>query len=131
MEISVMQIDPTLSLPEPWYTEVIVEGAKIDEPGLYEWEIAGRGCYIGKYKKIPRPRKEYVRNLRRLIKHLPYRLSNADGYRKIHHELARAHRDGIAITLTILKNPKPDEINAREQELIAERGNLNGSYNAR
>ena len=112
-------------LPRSWFEFRIADGADCSRPGLYEWHIEGVGRYIGKFKRINRPRKEYGRNVARLINGLPYRKGKPDGFRRIHVELAQAVRSGRRIELTILENPPLADINRRELELIAERGSLN------
>jgi hypothetical protein len=49
-----------------------------------------------------------------------------NSFRRIHRELAEAVRQGRRVTLTILENPPEGELGRREQELIRERGTLNG-----
>lgn len=105
---------------------MVAEGVDTLRPGLYEWHIEGVGRYIGKYKRIRRPTREYWRNVVRLLAGRNYRKGEPDGYRRIHRELAAAFREGRAVTLTILENCPPGEIDRRERELIAERGDLNG-----
>ena len=101
-------------------------GVDIDRPGLYEWRIEGTGSYIGQYRWISRPRREYGLNVARLINGLPYRKGNLDGFRRIHRELAAALMEGRRIELVILENGERPALNDRERELIRERGNLNG-----
>ena len=113
-------------LPAAWFTCVIAAGVACTKPGIYQWTIEGVGTYIGKFGRIRRPTKEYGRNVARLLAGLPYRLGKPDQFRAIHHALADAVRAGRVITLTILENAEPDEINRRERDLIAERGTLNG-----
>jgi hypothetical protein len=107
------------------YPCIVNDGVNISLPGLYEWKIGERGSYIGKYKRIKRPTREYGRNVKRLMEGKAYRLNNPDGFRKIHLELAEAHRKGWAITLIILENAQESEINRCERKLIADRGALN------
>jgi hypothetical protein len=120
-----------LVLPRSWYAYRVNDGVDEKQSGLYEWKIEGRGSYIGKYKRITRPTKEYGRNVTKILEKRPYRSGNRDGFRRIHHELAEAHRDGRKIILIILENPRESEINRRERELIAERGALNNSPHGR
>jgi hypothetical protein len=47
-----------------WFTLVLVEGATLDLPGIYEWQIEGAGSYVGKFKHGSRPLGDYSRNLR-------------------------------------------------------------------
>ena len=113
-------------LPADWYRYVVAPGVSEDVPGIYEWHIEGTGSYIGQFGCIRRPRKEYGRNVIRLLNKRPYRAGNPDGFRRIHLELVNAHRTGARITLTILENiPDRIERNRRERELIAIRGVLN------
>ena len=81
--------DPTnpVTLPQDWYIYVVNDGVNVDQPGLYEWAIEGVGTYIGKYKRIRRPTKEYARNVVRLLNNKPYRVGNPNGFRRIHREL--------------------------------------------
>jgi hypothetical protein len=112
-------------LPDGWFTLEMANGADCSRPGLYEWHIEGMGSYIGKFKRIRRPTKEYGRNVLRLLRREAYRKSKPEGVRRIHHELAEAVRLGRRIRLIILENPPLREINRREQELIRDRGSLN------
>jgi hypothetical protein len=112
-------------LPRDWYRYIVVDGVREDSPGIYEWQIEGRGSYIGKYKTINRPTRAYTRNVANLLNKRPYRLNKPDAFRRIHRELEQAHRDRRKITLIILENVDPADINRREHELIAERGALN------
>jgi hypothetical protein len=110
-------------LPRHWYTFRLE--CDPTKPGLYEWRIEGAGSYIGKYGRARRPTREYGRNVHRLLNGRPYRLSRPDGFRRIHRELAQAHRDGRRIELIMFENCEPDALDRREMEVIAERGNLN------
>jgi hypothetical protein len=113
-------------LPEGWCDYVLLDGVTEEKSGIYEWYIDDVGSYIGKYKKIKRPRKEYKRNVQRILNGMPYRLSRPNRFRRIHRELEKAWRDGRKITLTILENVENDiERHIRERELIVERGILN------
>jgi hypothetical protein len=105
-----------------WYKEVPAPSVDPALPGLYEWRIAGVGCYIGQYTHVRRPRREYGLNVGRILAHRPYRKSKPEGFRLIHHELAKAAQAGIGITLELLENQtSKDDRNCRERELIAER----------
>jgi hypothetical protein len=120
-----MSNEHALRLPKDWYEYVVIDGVDEARPGIYEWNIDGRGIYVGKYKRIGRPLKEYGRNVHNILNGKPYRRSKPDAFRRIHHELAQAHREGRRIRLTILENVDLLRINERERELIAERGSLN------
>lgn len=119
------QTDP-FTLPDGWYCYRVNDGVDTKKPGIYQWRIEGAGSYIGKYGRIRRPTKEYRRNLIRLLNSRAYRKANPGGYRRIHHELACAHREGRRIELIILENVCADKINEREGELIKLLGTLNG-----
>lgn len=116
----------TTPLAKDWCTVTVIAGVDTGKPGIYEWIIAGAGSYIGKYTSIRRPTREYALNVERLLNGRPYRKGDAEGYRRIHHELAWACHDGRRIDLVILENVDPDNINAREGQLREERGTLNG-----
>ena len=120
------QADLTLTLPADWYRYVVATGAREDVPGIYEWRIDGVGIYIGKFKRIRRPTREYGLNVQRILRGQPYRKGKPAQFRHIHRALEEAYRAGLPITLTILENPPVEEINRREAELIQERGTLNG-----
>ncbi len=117
-------------LPPNWYTYVRHTGVDESKPGIYEWKIEGVGSYIGKYKRISRPTKHYTRNVERKLNGEYYRRGNPDGFRFIHEELEKAHLNDRPIELHILENVELRSINAREAELINERGLLNrtGQY---
>jgi hypothetical protein len=114
-----------ITLPDNWHDIIVVDGVHKHLPGIYEWQIEGRGSYIGKYTHISRPLKEYGRNVTKIVNGRPYRPANPDGFRYIHRELHAAHRECRKITLIILENGEPTQLGRREAELIAERGNLN------
>lgn len=115
-----------IKLPPTWCTVVRPAGLNEKASGLYQWEIEGAGVYVGKFKRLTRPTQEYARNVTRLLNKQPYRANKLEHpFRRIHRELAQAHRDGREITLTILANVDPAEIKAAELALIRERGNLN------
>jgi hypothetical protein len=118
-------LDP-VPLPPDWYEYEVKKGVDTSKPGLYEWEIEEVGSYIGKYKRITRPTKEYPRNINNLLLGRGYRKKKPDGFRRIHRALAEAHIKKRKIKLIILENAQEPEINHRERELIAERGALNG-----
>jgi hypothetical protein len=121
-----MSNEHTLRLPKDWYEYVVVKGVDEARPGIYEWNIDGCGTYIGKYTHISRPVREYGKNVYNLLNGKAYRRSKPDAFRRIHRELAQAHRERRRIRLTILENVDLSRINERERQLIAERGSLNG-----
>lgn len=116
-----------MTLADGWFQLELSDGATLEAPGIYEWSIEGVGTYIGKFRRKSRPIRHYHRNVKRLLDGLPYRLSNPDGFRHIHRELANAVTAGKVIVLTILENPDPAELNERERQLIRQRGTLNRS----
>lgn len=118
--------NPTELLPLGWYQYILTDGVNETLPGIYEWRIEGVGSYIGKYSQIRRPKWEYEKNVLKILNGWPYRPRKPDKFRRIHRELAKAHRDGRHITLIILENVDPSSLNQRENELITERGALNG-----
>jgi len=121
-----MENDEIRKLPADWYQHEIREGVRLDLPGIYEWIVEGSGRYIGKYTHQSRPFREYERNVLRILRGHAYRPRKPDGFRRIHRSLAQAVLDGRRITLVILENCSLDRLHAREAELIAERGTLNG-----
>ena len=105
-----------------WFTEVVAAGVNPDWPGIYEWRIEGVGVYIGQYGRVRRPRREYARNVERLLAREPYRKGDPEGFRKVHRKLAEARDKDRAITLTFLENHEAkSDRNRRERELIEER----------
>lgn len=113
-------------LPQDWCEYKISQNVDVDRPGLYEWTIEGCGSYMGKYGRITRPTREYQRNVQNLLNGKKYRLGKPTKFRRIHRELGAAFLSGRTITLTILENAEGLELLQREQELIDERGTLNG-----
>lgn len=100
---------------------------RLDLPLIYMWEIhdgdgALLGRYVGKAKNgAKRPRTHYSRNVANILLGERYRKGNPDGYRRIHHALAEAQRQGHSITLQYLCNVMPGEnINIIEQRKILE-----------
>lgn len=103
--------------------DVISNNIKESQPLIYMWEIFDGdnkivGRYIGKAKAgSKRPLKHYKRNISRLIAGKPYRKSNPNGYRQVHHALAAAVRNDFKIKLTLLCNIENGE-NINEIELV-------------
>lgn len=117
------RLKPTIKIPD---------GVTLDKPGIYEWAITyADGSirrYVGKFTRRSRPMREYRANVERILDKRPYRKASPEGFRYVHHELAKAASDGRAVVLTILENALPEDLNRREQALIRERGaTLNGS----
>jgi hypothetical protein len=99
----------------------------VDEasPLIYLWEVSDGANviyrYVGKAQRGARPpRTHYRRNVRNLLRNLPYRPGNRDGYREVHRQLACAVRNGHDITLRFVRNVEPGEdiycIEREEQE---------------
>jgi hypothetical protein len=118
--------DSFKTLPINWFSLVVAPGVDTSMPGVYQWEIEGVGLYVGKYTHFSRPMVEYERNVIKMLNRRPYRPKKPTAFRRIHRELYAAALAGIAVKLTILENCQPDRLTARERELIAERGTLNG-----
>lgn len=91
---------------------------------IYLWEIkdsTGRVLYryVGKSDVgAKRPLRHYSRNVRNLMNGRPYRRGNPDGFRKVHHELAKAILLGYKVTLSFLCNvPDGADIYAVEKTM--------------
>ncbi len=119
-------------LSDDWCAMVIREGVDLAKPGIYRWEIQGavvgneNGIDIGKYTRSSRPRHEYRRNVARILNGVDSHHKNGK-FRRIHDALADAVRERRQITLTILANAEPADLNSLEQAFIkSERANLNG-----
>jgi hypothetical protein len=107
----------------------IDNGANIvaDQSLIYMWEIISStdgkllGRYIGKSSKgASRPLTHYSRNVANLLAEKPYRKDNPDGFRRIHHALANAMRNGSVVKLVYLSNvAEGEDINHRERYFIA------------
>jgi len=105
--------------------EVANGGIEQDSPLIYMWEIRTQsgdlvGRYVGKAKAgASRPLKHYRRNVQNLLASKPYRKSNPNGYRRVHHALADAHRLGHTIVLSFLcKVDVAEDINEVERQCI-------------
>ena len=98
---------------------IILDKVDLDRPGIYAWKLENIGVYIGKYTRKSRPLREYDKNVRRLLNSQPYRPKKPDGFRRVHHALAKAVQEKTKIELHILENCTPDQHNNREQHLIA------------
>jgi hypothetical protein len=97
-------------------------------PLIYMWEIHSLdgellGRYVGKAKAgANRPFKHYRRNVLNLLRKKPYRKAKPDGYRRVHHALARAEREGLQVTLQFLCNVGSHEnMDEVEQKYIREK----------
>jgi hypothetical protein len=107
---------------------ILAQDVSLDKPGIYAWEIEGKGVYVGKYTHKSRPLREYEKNVRRLLAGEPYRPQKPHGFRRVHHALAEAVVAGRQIILHILENCDAEDLDARERYLIDElaSGGLNG-----
>ena len=110
---------------QSWFLRDSPSHIDINLPGIYEWQIAGVGSYIGKSKRLKRRLREYPNNVRKLIAGLPYRAGKPQSFRLIHHELCRPREEKRQVIFTIVENCPLTELNEREQFWIAERGVLN------
>jgi hypothetical protein len=104
---------------------IAADGVDTKAPLIYLWEIRNRsgevvGRYVGKAENgHDRPRKDYKRNVDRLLRGLPYRRGKPDGYRPVHYALAAATRENHDIVVTYIRNVEAHEnINAVEQHYI-------------
>ena len=115
-----------MMLPSEWCSPIITPGVDLTKPGIYKWEIAGVGVYIGKYTRSSRPTREYRRNVERILAKQLSHHKNGE-FRRIHHALAQAVREGTPVTLTILANGEKEDLNRIERDfIISEKANLNG-----
>lgn len=115
-----------MSLPTGWCKVVVPVGVDPQLPGIYQWSVEGVGVYVGKYKYPSRPLVEYERNLMKIMEGRPYKALKPEGFRPIHLALYEAIQSGKLITLTIIENGPVAALTVRRDELIRERGTLNG-----
>lgn len=94
--------------------------------GIYRWEIAGVGSYVGKSRNLARRLREYPNNIRKLMLGLPYRKGKPDGFRGIHRELARALDRGASIQCSVIELCPSEQLSDRETHWIEQHGTLNG-----
>ncbi len=116
-------------LKSPWYAYVVGEGVDVRKPGIYVWTIEGRGSYVGRYKSIARPTREYADTLRKMLQEDRRRKGGQGVYRRIHLELKSAYEEMRPITLTIRANANAVESERLERELVAEYSAMNQSLN--
>jgi hypothetical protein len=103
-----------------WFV-VEASEAELVHAGIYEWEIANIGIYVGKSKNLTSRLREYPNNVRKLLAGAPYRLSNPGGFRIIHRSLADAHQQQISVKFRVLETCECDSLNERERYWIAHR----------
>lgn len=111
-----------------WFTVETIDGATLNLPGIYRWEIDGVGVYVGRYT-WPSRLKEYRKNVARLHADEAYRPSNSYGFRAIHRALASASQKGCRIKFVVVENCSRDQLNERERwhiSLLADAHRLNG-----
>lgn len=102
-----------------WFTIETEEGLSLDKPGIYVWSIGGRPVYAGQSSDLSRRVGEYRRNIDRMDRGLPYRISDRD-YRLIHRMLHEAKGQGKRITVAVVENCQTiQNLNEREQVWIA------------
>jgi len=116
-------------LKSPWYIYVVGEGVDVRKPGIYVWTIKCRGSYVGRYKSITRPTREYADTLRKMLQEDRRRKGAQGVYRRIHYELKSAYEEMRPITLTIRVNANASESERIERELVAEYSAVNESLN--
>lgn len=109
-----------------WFQLSIPDGIDLSKPGIYQWQIAGGGTYIGKSKNLRSRLREYDNNVRKQGLGLPYRKSKPDAFRLIHRQLHAAKKAGAEITVTVLENCSIENLIDRERHWIAARATLNG-----
>jgi hypothetical protein len=106
-----------------WYFIVRADGTEA-QSGIYDWRIihsdGTQSCYIGRFTAASRFR-SYERGIYRLLNGLPYRPGNPTGFRKVHHHLAAAVRNGLRVERRIVENCPTDRLIEREQQWIARR----------
>jgi hypothetical protein len=111
-----------------WATVVIEPVVDLSRPGLYEWIIEGVGSYIGVFTSPSRPFGEYSKNVTNLLNGKPYRKNKPESFRDIHYDLAEAFLLQKNITLRLLETISDRASrHSKEQELIRNRGFLNGT----
>jgi hypothetical protein len=95
-------------------------------PLIYMWEIRdhqGNVIYrdVGRSMNgAKRPREDYQRNVKNLKNGLPYRPSDPEGFRGVHHELYLAEQEGFVIRLYLLQNVAVGEdINEAKRQACA------------
>ena len=118
-----------VALKSPWYTYIVGEGVDVRRPGIYVWTIEGRGSYVGRYKSIARPTREYADTLRKMLQEDRRRKATPGTYRRIHYELKSAYEEMRPITLTIRVNASASDSERIERELVAEYSAVNQSLN--
>lgn len=109
------------NLRHKWYVFDVPVSVDLQLPGIYEWRIGDTALYVGKSCRLLNRIKEYPNNVRKLLAGRPYRLSDPEGYRSVHHELRRAHDDLAAVTVTVLENCDRTDLSSREQHWISVR----------
>ncbi len=102
------------------------------DPLIYLWSLSfgdRTRKYVGKaIRGSKRPLTQYSRNVKNLLSGKPYRKGNPNGFRLVHRAMADCVRDEGKITLRLLENVDPDQINVRERELIQlHNSDLNGT----
>jgi len=121
----------TLNAPLQNVVVFLSNGVNPEQPGLYVFVIEGVGNYVGKYTHASRYKKEYARNVEKLLTNKDYRPKDPKGFRHIHHVLAKAVKmDDQKISLILIENCHDKVLqNMRERELINAIGSLNGRRN--
>ena len=92
--------------------------------GILEFEIEALGSYIAHSNCIRRRIREYQRVVRNLCGGLPYKPAQRE-YRRCHHYLCDAFREGRKVKVKAIENCSPGELNERWRHWIGQRGTLN------
>lgn len=104
-----------------WWSLDVSLGCDMASAGIYEWRLDGFGVYVGQSKRLVSRIREYPNNVRKLIAEAPYRAGKPYSYREIHHHLRQACDSGAAVSVTVLENCDPADLNTRERYWIARR----------
>ena len=91
-------------------------------PLVYRFTIPALNViYHGKAKDgAVRPRRDYARNIERMLQGLPRRTTpGQERYRPIHYAMYEAVQGGYGIELTLVENCEPQRLVARERWWIA------------
>jgi hypothetical protein len=77
-------------------------------PLLYRITIGSRLFYVGCADCASRPKKDYARNVARMLAGRPYRKNKPDGFRAIHKRLFEAVKNEEHISIELLRNVPAD-----------------------
>jgi len=111
-----------IALHEDWFVCTVARGVNEGRPGIYEWKIDGRVCYVCYFTNIGTATKAYSNNLRNLLGGKPYRAGKPGDFRQIHYQLRDAYLGGRKIEVAILENCATEHLSQRRMEIQRERG---------